>query len=51
MVNGSYMKEYWARALPVPVTGSVYDMGGARKLSLEEGVDSYVPYAGTSRIT
>ena len=24
-----------------------YDMGGASKLSFEEGVDSYVPYAGT----
>ena len=24
-----------------------YDMGGAAKLSFEEGVDSYVPYAGS----
>ncbi|MBQ9544780.1 MAG: IMP dehydrogenase, partial [Clostridia bacterium] len=24
-----------------------YDLGGAMKLSFEEGVDSYVPYAGS----
>ncbi|MBQ2111576.1 MAG: IMP dehydrogenase, partial [Clostridia bacterium] len=24
-----------------------YDMGGAAKLSFEEGVDAYVPYAGS----
>ena len=46
MVNGSYMKEYWGEGSSRARNWQRYDMGGASKLSFEEGVDSYVPYAG-----
>jgi IMP dehydrogenase len=45
-VNGSYMKEYWGEGSNRARNWQRYDMGGAAKLSFEEGVDSYVPYAG-----
>ena len=47
MVNGSYMKEYWGEGSARARNWQRYDMGGAKKLSFEEGVDSYVPYAGS----
>ena len=47
MVNGSYMKEYWGEGSARARNWQRYDMGGAGKLSFEEGVDSYVPYAGS----
>ena len=47
MVNGNYMKEYWGEGSARARNWQRYDMGGASKLSFEEGVDSYVPYAGT----
>lgn len=46
-VNGSYMKEYWGEGSARARNWQRYDMGGAKKLSFEEGVDSYVPYAGS----
>ena len=46
-VNGSYMKEYWGEGSSRARNWQRYDMGGASKLSFEEGVDSYVPYAGS----
>ena len=46
MVNGSYMKEYWGEGSNRARNWQRYDMGGSSKLSFEEGVDSYVPYAG-----
>ena len=46
-VNGSYMKEYWGEGSARARNWQRYDMGGASKLSFEEGVDSYVPYAGS----
>ena len=46
-INGSYMKEYWGEGSNRARNWQRYDMGGASKLSFEEGVDSYVPYAGT----
>ena len=46
-INGSYMKEYWGEGSNRARNWQRYDMGGATKLSFEEGVDSYVPYAGT----
>lgn len=46
-VNGSYMKEYWGEGSARARNWQRYDMGGAGKLSFEEGVDSYVPYAGS----
>ena len=40
------MKEYWGEGSNRARNWQRYDMGGASKLSFEEGVDSYVPYAG-----
>jgi len=45
-VNGNYMKEYWGEGSARARNWQRYDMGGSEKLSFEEGVDSYVPYAG-----
>ena len=47
LVNGSYMKEYWGEGSARARNLQRYDMGGAAKLSFVEGVDSYVPYAGS----
>ena len=47
MINGSYMKEYWGEGSARARNWQRYDLGGAAKLSFEEGVDSYVPYAGS----
>ena len=47
LVNGSYMKEYWGEGSARARNWQRYDMGGAQKLSFVEGVDSYVPYAGS----
>ena len=46
-INGSYMKEYWGEGSNRARNWQRYDLGGASKLSFEEGVDSYVPYAGS----
>ena len=46
IINGNYMKEYWGEGSARARNWQRYDMGGANKLSFEEGVDSYVPYAG-----
>ncbi len=45
-INGNYMKEYWGEGSNRARNWQRYDMGGDDKLSFEEGVDSYVPYAG-----
>lgn len=45
-IGGSYMKEYWGEGSNRARNWQRYDMGGAARLSFEEGVDSYVPYAG-----
>jgi IMP dehydrogenase len=49
IVGGSYMKEYWGEGSLRARNWQRYDMGGAeyRQLTFEEGVDSYVPYAGS----
>ena len=47
MVNGAYMKEYWGEGSNRARNWQRYDLGGSTKLSFEEGVDSYVTYAGT----
>lgn len=49
LVNGSYMKEYWGEGSARARNWQRYDLGGDKKLSFEEGVDSYVPYAGSLR--
>ena len=46
-INGTYMKEYWGEGSNRARNWQRYDMGGDSKLSFEEGVDSYVPYAGS----
>ncbi|MDO4460360.1 MAG: IMP dehydrogenase [Clostridia bacterium] len=46
MVNGVYMKEYWGEGSNRARNWQRYDLGGSAKLSFEEGVDSYVTYAG-----
>ncbi len=47
LVNGSYMKEYWGEGSNRARNWQRYDLGGASKLTFEEGVDSYVTYAGS----
>ena len=42
MINGSYVKEYWGEGSNRARNWQRYDLGGASKLSFEEGVDSYV---------
>ena len=46
MINGSYMKEYWGEGSNRARNWQRYDLGGKGKLVFEEGVDSYVTYAG-----
>ena len=46
IINGNYMKEYWGEGSNRARNWQRYDLGGSQKLSFEEGVDSYVPYAG-----
>lgn len=48
-INGSFVKEYWGEGSNRARNWQRYDMGGEakNKLSFEEGVDSYIPYAGT----
>ena len=46
-INGQYMKEYWGEGSNRARNWQRYDLGGASKLTFEEGVDSYVPYAGS----
>lgn len=48
-INGNYMKEYWGEGSARARNWQRYDMGGENKLSFVEGVDSYVPYAGSLR--
>lgn len=45
-INGSYVKEYWGEGSNRARNWQRYDIGGDEKLAFEEGVDSYVPYAG-----
>ena len=47
-INGSYMKEYWGEGSARARNWQRYDHGGkGGSLAFEEGVDSYVPYAGS----
>ena len=46
VINGQYMEEYWGEGSARARNWQRYDLGGDKKLSFEEGVDSYVPYAG-----
>ena len=46
LVNGTYVQESWGEGSNRARNWQRYDLGGDKKLSFEEGVDSYVPYAG-----
>ncbi|XEC92513.1 IMP dehydrogenase [Paenibacillus tarimensis] len=46
-VGSSFVKEYWAEGSNRARNWQRYDMGGKQNLMFEEGVDSYVPYAGS----
>ncbi|NLW88298.1 MAG: IMP dehydrogenase [Clostridiaceae bacterium] len=47
LVAGNYVKEYWGEGSNRARNWQRYDDGGVGgKMSFEEGVDSYVPYAG-----
>ncbi len=46
MINGNYVKEYWGEGSNRARNWQRYDLGGDKKLKFEEGVDSYVSYAG-----
>lgn len=45
-IGNNYVKEYWGEGSNRARNWQRYDMGGKQKLDFEEGVDSYVPYAG-----
>ena len=45
-INGTYVKEYWGEGSNRARNWQRYDLGGKNKLAFEEGVDSYVTYAG-----
>ncbi len=45
-INGTFYKEYWGEGSNHARNWQRYDLGGDKKLKFEEGVDSYVPYAG-----
>ncbi len=47
MVNGQYVKEYWGEGSNRARNWQRYDVGGKSGLQFEEGVDSYVTYAGS----
>ncbi|MCI5523108.1 MAG: IMP dehydrogenase [Spirochaetia bacterium] len=46
IVNGNYVKEYWGEGSNRARNWQRYDLGGKKTMAFEEGVDSYVPYAG-----
>ncbi|MDO4961043.1 MAG: IMP dehydrogenase [Eubacteriales bacterium] len=47
MINGQYVKEYWGEGSNRARNWQRYDLGGKNSLAFEEGVDSYVTYAGS----
>jgi len=46
LIGSNYVKEYWGEGANRARNWQRYDMGGNSNLKFEEGVDSYVPYAG-----
>lgn len=46
-INGTYVKEYWGEGSARARNWQRYDLGGDPRMKFEEGVDSYVPYAGS----
>jgi IMP dehydrogenase len=45
-IGNNYVKEYWGEGSNRAKNWQRYDSGGSESLKFEEGVDSYVPYAG-----
>lgn len=45
-IGNNFVKEYWGEGSNRAKNWQRYDMGGSESLKFEEGVDSYVPYAG-----
>ena len=45
-IGNNFVKEYWGEGSNRAKNWQRYDMGGNEALKFEEGVDSYVPYAG-----
>ena len=45
-IGNNYVKEYWGEGSNRAQNWQRYDMGGNTSLKFEEGIDSYVPYAG-----
>ncbi|NHN31806.1 IMP dehydrogenase [Paenibacillus agricola] len=48
-VNNNFVKEFWGEGSNRARNWERYDSGGKSGLLFEEGVDSYVPYAGSLR--
>jgi len=48
-IGNNYVKEYWGEGSNRARNWQRYDLGGKTKMDFEEGVDSYVPYAGSLR--
>lgn len=46
-IGGNFVKEYWGEGSNRARNWQRYDLGSSTKLEFEEGVDSYVPYAGS----
>ena len=47
-INGEFFKEYWGEGSKRARSWQRYDLGSKnKKMSFVEGVDSYIPYAGT----
>ena len=46
-INGNYVKEYWGEGSNRARNWQRYDLGGDPRMKFEEGVASYVPYAGS----
>lgn len=48
-IGNSFVKEFWGEGSNRARNWQRYDTGGKQSLVFEEGVDSYVPYAGSLR--
>jgi len=45
-IGNTYVKEYWGEGSNRARNWQRYDLGSGENLKFEEGIDSYVPYAG-----
>ncbi len=49
VIGGSFVKEYWGEGSNRARNWQRYELGGDARLTFEEGVEGYVPYAGKLR--